>query len=62
MHSVACHSPLQDPSELNKGESDILLMAEVKNINFEVLKMQNKIFKNANKNMIHMHKQDSFNL
>lgn len=30
MHSVACHSPLQDPSELNKGEGDILLMAEVK--------------------------------
>lgn len=30
MHSAACHSPLQDPSEPNKGEGDILLMAEVK--------------------------------
>lgn len=29
-HSAACHSPLQDPSEPNKGEGDILLIAEVK--------------------------------
>lgn len=33
MHSVACHSPLQDPSELNKEEGDILLKAEEMNIN-----------------------------
>jgi hypothetical protein len=26
---TACHSPLQDPSETNKRESDILLMAQV---------------------------------
>lgn len=29
MHSVACHLPLQDPSESNKGKDDILLIAEV---------------------------------
>ena len=33
MHSVACHSPLREPSELNKGEGDILLKAEEMNIN-----------------------------
>lgn len=54
MHSVACHSPLQDPSELNKGEGDILLKAEEININNKLWSFKNRKenFKNANKNMI----------